>query len=77
MLTDTKLTRYVLLEKTPLNTKSIGIYTHAEALKYKDELVSKLTFKLISFYSYIIQGPFEIYNFSDLEGSINPLNIKE
>ena len=75
MLTDIKLTRYVLLEKTPINTKIIGIYTHAEALKYKDELDSKLTLKLISFYSYYIQGPFEIKNTCIVEEIINPLNI--
>jgi len=79
MLTDKKLTQYVLLEKTPFNTKVIGIYTHAEALKYKDELVSKLTLKLISFYSYNIQGPFETNNsikLHNLTEIVNPLSIE-
>ena len=52
MLTDKKLTQYVLLEKTPFNTKVIGIYTHAEALKYKNELVN---IKIASIQSFSIR----------------------
>ena len=54
------LSRYVLLEKSPTNTKVIGIYTYKDAVKKKEDLSSEIFFNKISIYNYEIQGPFNV-----------------
>ena len=78
MFSSKNLSRYVLLEKSPTNTKVIGIYTYAEAIKKKEELTSKLAFQSISVYGYEIQGPFNVNlnDNPDIEPVINPFILE-
>ena len=74
MFGEKNLTLYVLLEKSPTSAKAVGIFTHAEALKKKEELMTKLTFKTVGIYSYHIQGPFDVNVDKKNEiGIINPV----
>jgi len=61
------MTCYVLLEKSEIDTKVIGIYNYTKAIQKREELVARMGLN-----KYEIQGPFDI---ETVNRDINPFDF--